>query len=249
MSDQAAAGFYLRGGPLLWHTAAMRRRVLWGALAVGMVLEGSWAASFRRADRLWAAALGGLLAAALVWAVPRLDRVGLRPGGVPLLVGAAAVAVYGCVPETGQMLPLAVVLVALGGSEVSRGRPFGAPVHTAAALAVLWAGLFGATGRPSALVGALFAMWPVLLPGVLAGRLAGGPHASGRWWTWGAGWRAVVVIAGTALAAVAVARTGALAPSLAPAVHAVAVAAPLSTVGALGVAWWPRRAAPGRMVT
>ena len=81
---------------------------------------------------------------------------------------------------------------------------------------VMWSGLFGATGRESALVGALFAAWPLVL--VLTG--VGSP----------------VVAAGLgSVAAVAVARTGALQPTVRPALSAVAVAV-FVTLAALAVA-------------
>jgi hypothetical protein len=89
---------------------------------------------------------------------------------------------------------------------------------------VLWSGLYGATGRESAIVGALFAFWPLVLV-VLVCHRPGRPQPRPvvRW--------AVGLIGG--IAAVAVARTGALEPTIGPALVAVAIALPASLAVAL----------------
>jgi hypothetical protein len=104
-----------------------------------------------------------------------------------------------------------VVLLAL---ELAADRPMPWWLVLGVVGLVMWSGLFGATGRESALVGALFAAWPLVL--VLAG--VGSP----------------VVAAGVgSVAAVAVARTGALQPTVRPALVAVAVAVFVSLAAAV----------------
>jgi hypothetical protein len=146
------------------------------------------------------------------------------PGEVPALLGLSAIAIYGCVPETGQMPAIGVMLAALFVIELVARRPSGLLVHAVAAGIVLWSGLYGATGRESAIVGALFAFWPLALVVLVChwpGRAQ--PQTVSRW--------TIGLIGG--LAAVAVARTGALEPTIGPALIAVAIALPTSLAAAL----------------
>jgi hypothetical protein len=132
------------------------------------------------------------------------ERLGL-PGAVPALIGVMQFAIYCCVPETDQIPQVVFAVVVLIALELAADRPMPWWLVLAVVGLVMWSGLFGATGRESALVGALFAAWPLVL--VLAG--VGSP----------------VVAAGVgSVAAVAVARTGALQPTVRPALVAVAVA-------------------------
>ncbi len=97
-------------------------------------------------------------------------------------------------------------------------------MHVVAIGIVLWSGLYGATGRESAIVGALFAFWPLVLVVVVChwpGRPQ--PVPVTRW--------IIGLIGG--VAAVAVARTGALQPTIGPALLAVAIALPSSLAIAL----------------
>jgi hypothetical protein len=147
------------------------------------------------------------------------------PGEVPGLLGLTAIAIYGCVPETSNQMPaVGVMLAALFLIELVARAPAAPLVHLVAAGIVLWSGLYGATGRESAIVGALFAFWPlvlVLLVCHLPGREQ--PRPVVRW--------VIGLIGG--VAAVAVARTGALEPTIGPALVAVAIALPVSLAAAL----------------
>ena len=94
----------------------------------------------------------------------------------------------------------------------------------------MWSGMFGATGRDSALVGTLFAFWPLVLVAAVSARslhtsTAGSdaPHGSIP---------AIAAAVVGSLAAIAVARTGALRPTIDPALRAVAVAVPVSVLAA-----------------
>ncbi len=146
------------------------------------------------------------------------------PGEVPALLGLSAIAIYGCVPETDQMFGIGVMLASLFLIELVARRPSAPIVHLVAAGIVLWSGLYGATGRDSAIVGALFAFWPLVLVVIVChwpGRAE--PRPTTRW--------IIELIGG--IAAVAVARTGALEPTIGPALLAVAIALPTSLAVAL----------------
>jgi hypothetical protein len=149
------------------------------------------------------------------------------PGEVPALLGLTAIAIYGCVPETSNQMPaIGVMLAVLFSVELVTRRPAAPVWHLGAAALVLWAGLYGAAGRESAIVGALFAFWPLVLV-VLVCHLPGRsrPRPVVRW--------TIGLIGG--VAAVAVARTGALEPTIEPALVAVAMAMPMSLAVALVV--------------
>jgi hypothetical protein len=160
------------------------------------------------------------------------------PGEVPALLGLSAIAIYGCVPETTNQMPaIGVMLASLFLIELVARAPAAPLVHLTAAGIVLWSGLYGATGRESAIVGALFAFWPLVLVVLVCswpGRAQ--PQPVVRW---------IIGLIG-AIAAVAVARTGALEPTIGPALVAVAIALPVSLVAALAVDSLSRRADRGR---
>jgi len=151
-------------------------------------------------------------------------RLRFASGEYPFLLGLAAIAIYGCVPETDQMPTIGVLVAGLILIEVATRASSALAVCVAATLVVLWSGLYGATGRGSALVGASFAFWPILL--VLAFGAAVGPlRLNVR--------LAVGLIGGVAAAVVA--RTGGIEPTTGPALVAVAVTAPVSVLLAGGV--------------
>jgi hypothetical protein len=150
-------------------------------------------------------------------------QVEFAPGELPALFAGSALAIYACVPETGQMPTIAWMLVGLFTIEVVTGTRSAWSVTALAAGIVLWSGLYGAAGRGSAIVGASFAFWPVVL--VVASMLMANSRPPQRW---------MIGLIGTG-AAVAVARTGAIEPNTAPAVVAVAIAAPLSIAAACAV--------------
>lgn len=159
-------------------------------------------------------------------------RVEFAPGELPALLGGSALAIYACVPETGQMPTIGRMLTGLFAIEVVTRTRSTWPVDALAAGIVLWSGLYGATGRGSAIVGTWFACWPIVL--VVASMLVVYSQPPQRW---------VIGLIGTA-AAIAVARTGAIDQNTSPAVIAVAVAAPLSIVAAWVVSVRTRRS-PG----
>lgn len=209
-------------------TTAITTRVLVAVLLAGWVLSESWGPSrLGDPERWWAVA--GVLATAgvLAWALPELRRLLPRPGDVPLVLGSVLLAIYLCVPETDQIPRVAlVVTVVVIGEAVSR-RPLPMVLLAIVAADVMWAGVFGATGRQSALVGMLVAWWPVvLLPLAAAWR----PTVVDRG-TW---FRGLIVTIG-AIAAIGVARTGALEPTVTPAIVAAAIAIPTSAVATRAV--------------
>jgi hypothetical protein len=85
------------------------------------------------------------------------------PGVWPLTLTAASIAIYGCVPETTHLPAFGLMTIGLAIVEVATRQRSAPIVFCVAAALVLWAGLFGATGRESAIVGAIFAFWPVVI--------------------------------------------------------------------------------------
>jgi hypothetical protein len=143
--------------------------------------------------------------------------VELTPGELPVLLAYATAAITACVPETGQMPTVAWMVVGLLAVELLTRSTSALPVQVTAIGIVLWSGLYGATGRTSAVIGAWFAWWPLLL--VVAADRVGGPLTARTRWAIGA-------IGGAA--ALAVARTGGIATATGPAVVVVAVAVVVS---------------------
>ena len=181
-----------------------------GAVAGCVVVWRSWDASSLSQHR-WAAIGTLLVMIAVTLALPRLTERLRAPGHVPALIGVVQFAIYCCVPETGQIGETVVVVIMVIAIELAVGRSLPWWLHSTAAAIVLWSGMFGATGRPSALIGALFASWPIVLVAVM-------PR------------RSYVIAAIGSIAVIAVARTGALQPTASPAVVAVAIAAPISVL-------------------
>ena len=167
----------------------------------------------------------------------------LCPVEFPWLLGMTALATYLCVPETDQMPAIGVMVASLAVIELIARRPSGTSVQVVAAAIVLWSGLYGATGRESAVVGALFAFWPLVLVGGAALWLRGRERpVAGRLQRWGIG------LTG-GIAAVAVARTGAIQPTVGPALVAAGVAAVASIVLCLLVLRRPGRTGDGADAT
>ncbi len=178
-------------------------------MAVGVIAaRRSWEPSAlddRHAVVLTALAITVMVSVAL----PVLQDQFPRPGSIPVLIGVVQFAIYCCVPETDQVPQVVAAVVVLITLEVSAARPMPWWLVMTVFGLVMWTGLFGATGRESALVGTLFATWPLVL--VLA--RVGSPRVAG--------------VIGS-IAAVAVARTGGLEPTVRPALVAVAIAALVS---------------------
>jgi hypothetical protein len=156
------------------------------------------------------------------------------PGVWPLTLTAASIAIYGCVPETTHLPAFGLMTIGLAIVEVATRQRSAPIVFCVAAALVLWAGLFGATGRESAIVGAIFAFWPVVIVPIVT-VVVPGLRRRPELVSW-------VISAIGAVAAVGVARTGAIEPTVGPAYLAVAIAAPSSLAIAVGVARWPQAA-------
>lgn len=177
---------------------------------------------------IWAVPATVAVALLLTWLIEAV-RVLLPAGWVSGLLVAITAIVYACVPETDHIawiaaLPFTIALLELG---LRRHLPFG--WSYGAAGAVLGAGVYGATGRDSALVGTFFAWWPLALL-VIVVILIPAMGSASKFVLAG-----IVLIGG--IAASWVARTGALQPTIGPALRAVAIAAPVSLVVALGIAF------------
>ncbi|MDO8362927.1 MAG: hypothetical protein Q7V88_08515 [Actinomycetota bacterium] len=190
----------------VWWASAQRLlaagRVLLSACGGALLVAATWQPSFAGRTNGWAVASVVLLAAVAGWALPR--AAGAPLGWRWLVLAGSAAAVYGCVPETDQMREVGVVVAAGLLAEGVLRVALPVPAYAAAWGFVAWAALFGATGRPSALAGGLFALLPPLALGAVQ---AGGRRPA-----------AVAVVAGGwVVAALVVARTGGIATSLPPA--------------------------------
>lgn len=150
------------------------------------------------------------------------------PGLVPLALVGVLAPIYLCVPETDQIRTAAVIPIGVAAFELLLRRHAGMEWYALAAGSVAWAGLFGATGRQSALVGALFAWWIVgLLPIVSRIRPVRAQTP------------AVVIIATGGVAATVMARTGGISSSAGDAWIAAAIAGGASlVVGVVIAAVW-----------
>ncbi len=177
------------------------------------------------ARRYWAAAaalaVGVLVAEALIDVRARV-RV---PGVVPAGLLAVLLAAYLCVPETDQFFVAGLMPVSLLVCELVRRRQFGVEWYVVAAASVGWAAMFGTSGRQSALIGALFAWWPILLPWSIM-RLTGVRSQTSM----------IASMMIGAAAALAFARTGGLSDSTRNAVLVVVIGSLASAAGAWSVA-------------
>ena len=199
------------------------RRALGAGIGLAVVVTTYGASRLGDVGRWWAGALAIVVAIALSDLLPTVRRLLPVPGLAPLTIVAALVGIFLCVPETNQ-IPLAALLPALlVVLEVVGRRQLGLEWYAVAAASVLWAGMFGATGRQSALVGALFAWWAVaIVPLVHAVRPIRSLPA------------ACAVAAIGAVATVVMARTGGIASTGAAAWAAALIAGGVSFALALG---------------
>ena len=191
-------------------------------------------AGFRDVERVWAAAgtllLGLVLGAALTEMRSRVDTPGVVPGGLL----AVLLAMYLCVPETDQFLVAALIPVSLLVLELVRREQIGVEWYALAAFSVAWAGMFGATSRQSALIGALFAWWPILLPWMISRSTDARSRNS-----------TMVLMTVGALGALLFARTGGISDS---GVTAALVVVAIAAISA-GVGWLAVRRLVARPVT
>jgi len=218
-----------------WPSRLPPARWALGGAAGACMVAAVWHATFEGRSNGWAAIAVVAASVAAVALLPQLPgtaralRVHWHGWRWLMLVGVAA-AVYGCVPETDQMREVGVVLVAGALAEWLLRQPLPPAAFTAAWGLVAWSAMFGATGRPSALIGGLFALVAPLAAAVVAPR-----RASVAVWvgvTWGA-------------TALVVARTGGIATTTGPAVRAAVLGAVVAV--AISAALWsrarPRRSA------
>jgi hypothetical protein len=196
---------------------ASRRRALGAGIGLAVVVVTYGPSGLGDTARWWAAAATVLVAVLLADLLPAVRELLPIPGVAPLTIIAALVAISLCVPETDQIAVAAIVPVAVVLLELIGRRQVGLEWYAVAAASVLWAAMFGATGRQSALVGALFAWWVVaLLPLVHAVRPVPTRVA------------AIMVAAIGAVAAVVAARTGGIASTGGAALFAAVVTAVVS---------------------
>jgi hypothetical protein len=171
-------------------------------------------------QRRWAWIATIAVAVTVAWLLPVLARLLPERAAVPVVLALVLAAVYACVPETDQVAPVLVAIGAIAAVELVTRTQLPWWWHGALAWLVLWAGIHGATGRQSALIGALFAWWPVALPVFIAqlARDLSRKPAVVRW---------TPVVLG-AVAAFVVARTGGVAATGAAAARSAAIAGPAS---------------------
>ncbi len=176
-----------------------------GAGAAFVAVAAAWrASSLESGGRWWVVPVALVVGAAFGAGIGPVRNSIRTPGVLPFAVVCSAAAVYGCVPETGQMREIGWTVALVVVLEVVLWAPLALVWHAGSAALVLWGGLYGATGRPSALIGALFAMTPVPL---LAFWLRLRPRFAGR----GEPYRWTVLAVGS-VAVVAMARTGGIEP-------------------------------------
>ena len=197
-----------------------RARAIGAGLAMLVIVLSYGASRLGDPDRLWAAAMAIVLGVVLADGLAAVRTALPTPGVAPLTLVATLAAIFLCVPETNQLAIVALLPMVLVVLEVAERRQLPIEWYVVAAAAVGWGGLFGASGRQSALAGALFAWWAVLLPAfVVARRRVATP------------WRAQAIAAVAALWVVVVARTGGIADDWATIIVSV-VAAVIVSVGA-----------------
>lgn len=193
-----------------------------------LALATAWNASylFIRTER-WVIIATPIVCLSVAWALPILRRSIRQPGVVPMALASSMAAVYGCVPETDQIPPIALCVVIVLVLELVTWRPLPTSWFAGVATLILIGGLYGATGRQSALIGALFAAWAlVFLPMVerIRPRVLGAPEPV-RWFIAGVG----------SIGSIAVARTGALQHTADPAILAVAITVVATTTISIAV--------------
>ena len=203
----------------------LRHRALGAGLGMLVVVLAYEASRFGNPDRWWAAGGAVVIGVALADRLVDVRALLPRPGVAPLTIVAVLLAVFLCVPETDQLPIVALVPVALVSLEIVERRQMPIEWYVVAAATVGWGAVFGATGRQSALAGALFAWWAVLLPGFIS---IGWNVASAR---------SALAIAGVgAIAAAVMARTGGIADSWSIILASVALCGSISLLAAVAIA-------------
>lgn len=203
---------------------ASQRRALAAGIGLAIVVTTYGASRYGQGDHYWAAGMTILLAVVLADALPQLRSLVRIPGLGPLAIIAVLVAAAACVPETDQMAVAALLPFVVFALEVVQRRQVGVEWYALAAASVGWTAMFGATGRQSALAGALFAWWPVLLPVIV--HFVRPIRSTVQAW---------IIASLGAVAAVAMARTGGIADGWAAIIVSVVVAAGVSLAVAYAV--------------
>lgn len=203
----------------------LRVRAVGAGLAMLVVVLAYDASGFGDPDRWWAAGAALVVGVLLADALGALRSMLPVPGLAPLALLATTVVVTLCVPETDQ-LPIVVLLPgALVLLEILERRQLPVEWYAVSAATIGWGALYGATGRQSALAGALFAWWTVLLPAT-AHMLKPVRDL----------WRAVALLVVAGVAAAAFARTGGITDRTAEIVISLVACAVASIVIAMWLA-------------
>jgi hypothetical protein len=183
----------------------------------------------------WVAPATLVVGAAVGATLPALRRMVAIAGAAPMAIVSALVATFLCVPETDQFRFAVVIPVGVLVVEVLLRRQIGVHWYGLAAASIAWAGLYGGTERNSAVIGALFAWWAVLLaPLVALVRPVAVPAV------------ATLVAAVGSVAAVVMARTGGISDSGEFAIVAAVVIGVVSyalglVIARSGPGWWEQR--------
>jgi hypothetical protein len=170
---------------LLWLSSSSTPVSVSGALSIGALAICGW----RRLRRwsVWLSAPAALavavtapyrenwvpfLVAVFVWrgavSMARLDESVQGTGLTPVLFAISAAAAYVCLPDTEQIIPLAVVAVLVGAAAVAQPRlSFGSPGSMALVGLFGWIASSGGIGRPAGTIGALGGLGVLLVAGGL----------------------------------------------------------------------------------
>lgn len=191
------------------------------------VVSASWSATFGPRQLDWGIALVVLMAIGLGWAMFQLYAVFTTPMYTWFLFASCLGAVYVCVPENDQINEIGLLFVCAGTAELLTGRRLPLAVWSAAATAMLWSAMYGASGQGRAMIGGLFAMMPIIAVAIFVSWARSRfvvPEVS-RW----------LVAAIWVVAAWTVARTGGIASTATAAWIAVAIVAPIAVLMSFGI--------------
>jgi len=172
----------------------------------------------------WAAIAAVVLGALMADTFAMLDDRRPAPGLVPSLLLGVLVAIGACVPETDQLVLVALAPTSLIAAEIIARRRVADEWYALVAGLIGWGGLYGATGRTSALAGALFAWWAFVLIAFVCRRWPTIPGATSI----AAGGIGVV-------ASIAMARTGGVSTSDAATIASVVICAVVSVAAVVGL--------------
>lgn len=215
----------------VWPAKYSTRLILFATAGV-LVVNSSWSATFMARELDWATVLVVMMAVGMGWTVVTLYGVFTTPMYTWVLFAGCLGAIHVCVPENDQINEIGLLFACAGLAELLTRRRLPVSVWAAAAMAMLWSAVHGASGQGRAIIGGLFALIPIIAVAVYV-RWAGSTSAStetARWLV------AVIWIA----AAWTVARTGGIADTAAAAWVSVAIATPIAAVLTLGMQRYTR---------